>query len=317
MRDISGLVVKTHSGYYTVQVGGTRLVCHLRGTLKQAAKKTELCVIGDRVLVEFTETDMLSGEQRGVITRILPRERLLSRVEPSAYAGKSTEREQIIIANPDQAVFVFAAQQPEPNTRLVDRFLVAAEKAALPDIALVLNKIDAVSEAHARSLFGIYERIGYPVHYVSALSRVGIEPLRKRLQGKISVFTGPSGVGKSSLLNAIQGGLGQAVGAVSERLTKGKHTTRNAEMFPLEGGGYVADTPGLRSLAPWDVEPGELDAYFPEFRPYIPNCAFNDCTHVHEPGCAVRLALESGKIDPARHDSYCRLRADLESQYIY
>jgi ribosome biogenesis GTPase len=308
---VEGIVVKTQSGFFTVDTPVGRVVCGLRGALKLASKKTELCVLGDRVEVEEI------SDGRGTIRRVLPRERVLSRVEPSGYAGTSTEREQVLLANLDQAAFVSSAAHPVPNTRFLDRCLVAAEKAEVPSIVLVLNKIDLVGETDARKLFEVYERIGYTVLYASAEAKLGIETLRAQLTGRLSVFTGPSGVGKSSLLNAIQPGLGQAVGAVSRRLSKGRHTTVNSEMFALEGGGYVADTPGIRGLAPWDVEPSELDGYFREFTPFVARCQFNDCTHMTEPGCAVRQAVAAGQISPARYDSYGRLRAELEAQYVY
>jgi ribosome biogenesis GTPase len=257
-----GLVIKTQSGFYTVQTDGGPIVCQLRGTLKQSLKKTELCVIGDQVTLELLD------DGTGAISSIDPRIRSLSRVEPSSYAGTSAEREQVIIANPDQTVFVFAAAKPEPNSRLVDRFLVAAEKAEIPSIVIVVNKIDlAKSEAH--EMFSTYEKIGYGVLYTSAEANIGLDSLRDLLTGNISVFAGPSGVGKSSLLNGIQPGLGRAVSHVSHKLSKGRHTTVNSELIPLAGGGYVADTPGIRTIAPWNVEPGELDAYYREFLPYI------------------------------------------------
>ncbi len=305
-----GLVVKTQSGFYTVQTETGLIVGQLRGTLKQASKKTELCVIGDRVTVE------VGADGRGAIKAIRPRGRTLSRVEPSDYAGTSSEREQVIIANLDQAIFVFAATQPDPHLRMLDRFLVAAEKAEIPDIAIVVNKVDLAEET-ARATFATYEKIGYPVLYASAEKGIGIETLRDWLAGKISVFTGPSGVGKTSLLNAIQPGLGRAVSHVSEKLTKGRHTTVNAELIPLESGGYVADTPGLRQIAPWDVEPDELDGYFREIHPHIAECRFSDCKHINEPGCGVRAAVEAGLIAPERFESYLRLRDELEAQYVY
>lgn len=309
-----GLVVKTHSGFYTVQTPTHLITCQLRGSLKQASKKTELCVIGDRVQVELTEDS--TTVQRGVITAILPRERVLSRVEPSAYAGKAGEREQVMIANLDQAVFVFSTTTPTPNPRTLDRFLIAAEKAQIPSIIIVANKIDLATE-DVLEMFNIYAQIGYTVMYVSAHNQTGTDELRHALTDHISIFTGPSGVGKSSLLNVIQPGLGQAVGAVSHKLTKGKHTTVNAELIPLAAGGYVADTPGIRTLSPWDVEPMELDAYYPEFRPYISACSFSDCTHFDEPGCAVRAAVERGEISEMRYDSYQRVREQLEEEYVY
>ncbi len=308
--ELPGLVIKTQSGFYTVQTARGPLVCQLRGALKQASKKTELCVIGDRVIVEALP------DGSGTIKAVAPRERVLSRVEPSAYAGTSTEREQILIANPDQAVFVSSAANPAPNPRLLDRMLVAAEKAEIPSVAIVVNKIELADDA-ARSTFAVYERIGYIVLYVSAVQRINVEALHDLLTGKISVFTGSSGVGKSSLLNTIQPGLGRVVREVSARLSKGRHTTVSAEMIPLEGGGYVADTPGIRSLSPWDLEPAELDGYFREFRPFVAACQFSDCTHVSEPGCAVRAAVAAGSISADRYDSYLRLREFLEAQYVY
>lgn len=302
--------MKTQSGFYTVKTPSAPVVCQLRGTLKQASKKTELCVIGDFVQIE------LLADGTGVITAVLPRQRVLSRVEPSNYAGTSTEREQILIANPDQAVIISAAAQPNPNVRFIDRCLVAAGKADVPAV-VVLNKLDLVDIRHARQVFGMYAKAGYPMLYVSALTGQGIDELHQLLVGKISVFTGRSGVGKSSLLNAIQPGLGLAIGAISAKLDKGRHTTRYAEMIPLAEGGYVADTPGIRGFGLWDVEPNELDSYFPEFAEFIPQCAFSDCKHIEEPSCAVRAAVERGVIAELRYDSYLRLREELEEQYVY
>jgi len=314
MAELQGFVVKTQSGFYTVQTPAGRVVCQLRGTLKQASKKTELCVIGDRVVIDLLPDS--TGAQKGVIKAVTPRERVLSRVEPSEYEGTSTEREQILIANPDQAVFVASAANPAPNTRFIDRCLIAAEKGNVPAL-IVLNKIDLVGTDAARDLFRVYEQIGYPVIYTSAHTGAGIDELRGLLTGKISIFAGRSGVGKSSLLNAIQPGLALAVGEVSRKLTKGKHTTVNAGMVELTGGGWVADTPGIRGLGLWDIEPDELDGYFPEFRELIPQCQFSDCTHSEEPGCAIIAAVKAGKVAPERYESYLRLREELDEQYVY
>ena len=161
-------------------------------------------------------------------------------------------------------------------------------------------------------MFQVYSDIGYRVIYTSANEGVGVDELRQELQGKISVLAGSSGVGKSSLLNAVEPGLGLKVRVVSAATEKGLHTTRHAEMFPLEGGGYVADTPGIRGLALYDVEPSELDAYFREIGPLVAQCRFSNCTHQHEPGCAVRTALADGRLSPARYDSYLRLREEHE-----
>jgi ribosome biogenesis GTPase len=245
--------------------------------------------------------------------------RVLSRVAPRSAVGTAAEREQVIIANPDQAIFVFAATQPTPRIRMLDRFLVAAEKAAIPDIRICVNKMDLVAKNpdKTRATFDVYARIGYPVLYVSAELEQGINDLRAALANKISVFTGPSGVGKTSLLNAIEPNLGGRVNAVSAATTKGRHTTRFSELIPLAEGGYVADTPGIRAISPWDVEPHELDGYFIEIAPYVTGCKFPDCGHTHEPGCAVQAAITRGDITPERFDSYLRLREMLEAEYVY
>jgi ribosome biogenesis GTPase len=181
----------------------------------------------------------------------------------------------------------------------------------LPAI-ICINKIDLVNLDRARQKFQVYADIGYRVIYTSAKEGVGVDELKACLHGKLSVFAGSSGVGKSSLLNAIQPGLGLKVNEVSKATGKGLHTTRYAELIPLEEGGYVADTPGIRGLALFDVEPGELDAYFREIAPLVSLCQFSDCTHQHEPKCAVRAAVADGRISRQRYESYLRLRAEHE-----
>ncbi|MBN2305540.1 MAG: ribosome small subunit-dependent GTPase A [Anaerolineae bacterium] len=311
----TGLVIRTQSGFFTVQTPQGPVISQLRGRLKEDYQETDIVALGDRVTIERLpiEADTVGG----VIVAVEERERVLSRVAPSSAVGTSAEREQVIIANPDQAVFVFAATQPDPSVRMLDRFLVAAEKAEIPDIGVCVNKIDLVDRELARAIFADYERIGYPVLYVSAQTGEGIPALRDMLAGKISVFTGPSGVGKTSLLNAIEPDLGRRVNAISQATTKGRHTTRYSELVPLAGGGYVADTPGIRALAPWDVEPEELDGYYIEIAPHVAACKFPDCTHVHEPGCGVLTALKQGAISAERYDSYLRLRDMLEEEYVY
>ncbi|MCZ7539545.1 MAG: ribosome small subunit-dependent GTPase A [Anaerolineae bacterium] len=313
---LTGLVIRTQSGFFTVDTPQGPIVCQLRGKLKEEYQETDLVAIGDRVTVERLETD--ADTVGGVIVAIAGRERVLSRVSPRSAVGTSKEREQVIIANPDQAIFVFAAAQPSPHLRMLDRFLVAAEKAAIPTIRVCVNKIDLVPDPEpTRALFAEYERIGYPVLYVSARTGAGIVALHDALVGKISVFTGPSGVGKTSLLNAIEPDLGRRVNEVSTATTKGRHTTRYSEMIPLAEGGYVADTPGIRAISPWDVEPDELDGYYIEIAPLVAGCKFPDCTHVHEPGCAVLAAVERGAVSADRYDSYLRLREMLEEEYVY
>jgi ribosome biogenesis GTPase len=216
-----------------------------------------------------------------------------------------------LLANADQAVFVFACAQPDPHLKMLDRFLVIAEKQEIPAV-VVANKVDLVGQEKAESIFGLYAKIGYPIIYVSAESGQGLEELRTSLKGKISALAGPSGAGKSSLLNAMQPGLGLDVNEISAALNRGKHTTVVRQMYPLAGNGYVADTPGWKSLALWDTEPEEIDGYFPELRERVQHCQFSDCTHSHEPGCAVLAAVEQGEVHPDRYKSYLRLRAGEE-----
>jgi ribosome biogenesis GTPase len=292
-------------------------VCQLRGRLKEEYKETDLVTIGDRVTLDVlpVEGDLAGG----VIVAVEERERVLSRVAPHSAVGTSAEREHVIIANPDQAIFVFSAAHPSPHVRMLDRFLVAAEKAEIPEIRICVNKMDLVADdpASTRAAFGIYELIGYPVLYVSAKTGEGLPALHAALTGKISVFTGPSGVGKTSLLNAIEPDLGRRVSTVSQVTTKGRHTTRYSELIPMAEDGYIADTPGIRAVSPWDVEPQELDGYYIEIAPHVAACKFPDCTHTHEPECGVMAALGRGEISPERYDSYLRLREELEEQYVY
>ncbi len=308
-----GLVIRTQSGFFSVQTPQGPVVCQLRGKLKEEYQDTDLVAIGDRVTIE------LAPDGTGTITEVEDRERVLSRVAPSSAVGTSAEREQVIIANPDQAIFVFAATNPDPHVRLLDRFLVAGEKAEIPDILICVNKIDLAADRldEIKSLFTVYEKIGYSVLFVSAKTGEGIRTLHDTLVGKISVFTGPSGVGKTSLLNAIEPDLGRRVNEVSRATNKGRHTTRYSELVPLSEGGYLADTPGIRTISPWDVEPDELDGYFVEIAEYVPDCKFQDCTHTHEPGCAVLAAIERGDISEERYESYLRLRELLEEEYVY
>jgi ribosome biogenesis GTPase len=298
---IPGLIVSSQSGFFSVETETGLLVCRLRGRLKQGAREGDLAAIGDRVLVRQID------EENGVIEEILPRERMLSRMAPLPRG----EYHQIIIANPDQALFVFACADPAPHLRMLDRFLIIAEKQQVPAIILA-NKVDLVGMHQAEELFNRYVPLGYPVFYTSVKNRLGIAALEQQLSGKISVMSGPSGVGKSSLLNAIQPGLGLAVRQVSEATGKGKHTTVASQLFPLEDGGYVADTPGLKALALWDIEPEELDGYFPEFRNLVSKCQFSNCSHIHEPGCEVKAAVQDDRIDPERYESYVRLRLGEE-----
>jgi len=297
---VQGLVLRARSGFYTIATDdGPLIEAHLRGRMKKDRHASDIAVIGDRVSVE------LLPDGTGAIESVESRERRFSRRQPGP---RGSWREDVMVANADLVVAVFSCDRPPPNPRLIDRFLVVAEYNEVP-VLLVANKVDLVGEDAAQTLFALYERIGYDVIHSSAKTRVGVEELRAKLAGRLSIVTGPSGVGKSTLLNALQPGLQLAIGEVSEALHKGRHTTTVAELLPLEGpeGGYVADTPGIRELGLWQMPPTELASAFPEFRPHLGACAFNDCSHLHEPRCGLRAAVESGAVSEERYDSYRRM----------
>ncbi|MCX7683601.1 MAG: ribosome small subunit-dependent GTPase A [Anaerolineae bacterium] len=309
---LDGLIIKAQSGFFTVHTENGDFVCQVRGRLKQERLDTDLIAVGDRVRIRPT------GKGAGIIEDILPRERALSRLAPLPGGrgarrwdrdGYLAEREQVIVANPDQAVFVLACAQPTPNLRMLDRLLVGAELQHIPAL-ICANKVDLVDRQEARMLFGVYEEIGYRVVYTSAVTGDGVDELRDALRGRISALMGPSGVGKTSLLNAMQPGLGLRVRQVSRATCKGRHTTVVPQLIPLNVGGWVADTPGIRALALFDLDPEEIDAYFPDIAPLVAHCRFSDCTHTVEPECAVKEAVERGQVSQHRYESYVRLREE-------
>jgi len=294
-----GLVIKAQSGFFTVETGEGLVICQLRGKLKQGRAVGDIAALGDRV--HFT----LLTDGSGVIETVEERKQAIVRLDPRPQGVY----QQVLLANADQAIFVFACANPNPKLRMLDRFLLITEKQKIPAV-IVANKIDLVE--NAKELFSMYETLGYRVIYTSTKTGAGVDELKTQLQNKISALAGPSGVGKSSLLNLIQAGLGLAVNEISSAMKKGRHTTVTRQMFELDGGGYVADTPGWKSLALWDTSAEEIDAYFPELRELVPQCQFSDCSHKHEPGCAVLAALKAGTVHPERYDSYLRLRAGQE-----
>jgi ribosome biogenesis GTPase len=294
---LTGLIIRSQSGFYTVKTEAGIFVCRMRGSLKRGPRLGDVAAVGDRVLL----TPLEAGT--GVMEEVLPRQRMLSRLAPDPHG----QYHQIIIANPDQAAFIFSCAQPAPRFGMLDRFLVIAEKQGIPSL-IVANKIDLVGLEAAQAMFSQYPPLGYPVVFTSTRQDQTLSDLRQHLTGKISVFAGPSGVGKSSLLNLLLPGIQLSAGEVSQTTHKGRHTTVVREMFPLDESSHVADTPGLKALALWDIEPEELDGYFPELRQRVAACAFNDCTHIHEPGCAVRQAVDCGEVHPERYNSYVRMR---------
>jgi ribosome biogenesis GTPase len=224
--------------------------------------------------------------------------------------------EQVIVANVDQVVPVIAAASPAPKWALLDRYLVSAEAAGIPALVCI-TKCDLAQDMHGRhdetlqEAVETYRRIGYPVVLVSALRAFGLDELRQALHGRLSVLVGKSGVGKTSLLNALQPGLGLRVKEVSQATGKGRHATTHLEMFPLEDGGAIVDTPGMREYGLWDVDGGDLALFFPEMRPFLGHCKFGlDCRHDEEPGCAIRKAVLAEQVSPLRYQSYLRLREE-------
>jgi ribosome biogenesis GTPase len=299
---IEGVVVRARGHVFDVEPAGDRssppLMCEVRGRMLQERGKDTLVAVGDRVWVQPLQ------DGKGLIERVEPRRSVLSRQQP----GLAIPAEDVILANPDQALVVFAARDPDPHLRMLDRFLVIAEANELP-VILCINKVELVGVEHVLAVFGLYERIGYRVLYVSAAEHTGIGELRELLSGRITVVTGPSGVGKSSLLNAVHPDLHLRTGDLRDFAAKGRHTTRAAQLYRLPFGvdTYVADTPGIRELGLYDIAPENLGFYFREMLPYLHDCRFPGCTHDHEPGCAVRSAVESGEIAKERYDSYLRL----------
>jgi ribosome biogenesis GTPase / thiamine phosphate phosphatase len=322
--DDVGVVFRKTIGHYTVHSNGRELDCTLSSLLHKkliysTADPTSMrtrvqdvreidhvdpIAIGDRVC--FVD----AGEYRGLITEVLPRRSTFSR--PAATSGQRAF-EQVIAANADQIIPIFAVASPTPKWGLLDRYLVAAEAAGLP-VLIVITKLDlAWKHREFQENLEIYRKLGYPIQLVSSQTGEGIELLKSLLHGKMSVLVGKSGVGKTSLLNAIQPGLGLRVKEVSKgELGKGRHTTTRYEMFELDSGGTLVDTPGMREFGIWNVQANELAELFPEMAGYVGQCKFGlSCQHDREPGCAIRKAVMSEDIHPYRYKSYMNLRSEL------
>ncbi|MHB8645048.1 MAG: ribosome small subunit-dependent GTPase A [Thermomicrobiales bacterium] len=313
---LEGLVVDGSRGIYRVETPEGALRCEIRGRLRKQLSYAQTSgtafrnsvqrvkvhthdpvAVGDRVRVRVT------GRGSGMIEEIIARAGgAFTRRDPDA--GQGTLRS---IVGLEQLVVVLAAREPTPDLGLLDRFLVTAESEDLRAV-ICINKVDLGLPPTRDEQLAVYRDLGYPVLLTSAASGSGIDALRERLAGRISAFLGPSGVGKSSLLNALQPGLHARISAVSDATGKGRHTTTGTRLFPLDGsGGYIADTAGIRALTLHQETLRHLDTYFPEFRPYLGRCLLGDCNHLHEPGCAVRNAVEAGTISQARYASYRHL----------
>ena len=275
---------------------GRRYECTVRRVVRTVAREARSAVVaGDHVLF------LPSDDEHGVIERVEPRQGVLARGHQY--------KQHILVANISQVAIIASASDPPLKPALIDRFLVSAAKGGTAAL-IVLNKCDLVDLADLQPLIGMYARMGYSIIPTSVTTGLGMPRLRRQLKGQQTVFTGQSGVGKSSLLNSLQPGLGLRVGDVSRVTQKGRHTTRYTELLELQSGGWVVDTPGIRQLELWDVQPVEVEGFFVEFRPFVPRCKFPDCLHVHEEGCAVRLALKYDLISPTRYESYLRMIID-------
>ena len=307
-----GTVVREHRGAFAVEVTDGVVLCTLRSKLRKtliyptSSGRRQIVesvgrldviapvVVGDRVRIDRFP------DGAGAIEEVLPRRSKLSRLAPGRRL-----MEQVIIANADQIVLVVSAKEPPPNLRFLDRLLVSAEAGNLTSI-ICINKMDLWTSAMP-DIRSIYEPIGYQVLGVSARTGQGVETLGEVLKDKISAIAGPSGVGKTSLLNYLQPGLGLKVREVSQATGKGRHTTSYLAAHKLDRGGLVIDTPGVREFALWKLLPYELPEMFPEMRPFLDTCRFHNCTHLSEPGCAIKQAVLKGQIAPERYASFAAL----------
>lgn len=289
---MQGKIVKGIAGFYYVHIAGFGIYeCKAKGIFRKEGKKP---LVGDNV-----EVDLLSEEDKeGNIRAILPRKNEL--IRPA-------------VANVDQALVVFAMQKPKPHFNLLDRFLVMMERKDIP-VILCFNKRDIATEEDMDSLRKIYQPSGYQVIFISARMEECIDEIRKTLKGKTTTVAGPSGVGKSSLINCLQKNIRMETGDISKKIDRGKHTTRHSELIAVDEDTYIMDTPGFSSLYVNDFRKEELKYYFPEFAAYEGKCKFNGCDHVHEPGCMVKAALTEEKIHMVRYQSYLELYHELKDK---
>lgn len=303
-----GLVIKNTGSWYTVRTDDNQLIeCKIKGNFRlKGIRSTNPVAVGDRVQI------ILNQEGTAFISEIEDRKNYIIR-----KASNLSKQSHILAANLDQCLLVVTVNYPETSTTFIDRFLASAEAYRIP-VKLVFNKIDCYEEDDQRyldALMNLYTTIGYPCYKVSALTGEGIEEIRLALQGKITLFSGNSGVGKSTLINALMPHLNVKTGEISNAHNKGMHTTTFSEMFPTpENDGYIIDTPGIKGFGTFDMEEEEVGHYFKEIFHYSSNCKYGNCTHTHEPGCAVRQAVEEHLISESRYASYLSMLEDKNEE---
>ena len=305
---MQGLVIKSTGSWYEVLTdGGKTINCRIIGKFRTMdIKTTNPLAVGDRVDLE-PEPDQVTG----LITALNPRKNYI--VRKSVNLSKQA---QIIAANLDQAFLIFTLASPRTSLGFIDRFLVTAEAYEIP-AKLVFNKLDLFNDEGFEILARhkqIYENAGYPCYSVSALKETNLDQLKDLLKDKVTLVSGHSGVGKSTLINALRPGSKLKTGDISDWSDKGKHTTTFAEMFQLPFGGYLIDTPGIRELGVFDIEKQELGRLFPEIRKLMSDCRFHNCRHINEPGCAVMKALDNGELEPSRYNSYLSIYHENETR---
>lgn len=289
---MQGKILKGISGFYYVHVVESGIYeCKAKGVFRQQGIKP---LVGDLVEIDIID----EAEKKGNIVRVLPRNNAL--IRPAA-------------ANVDMALVVFAAAKPDPNFHLLDRFLVLMARQDVP-VCICFNKSDLVSEEIKREYEESYEACGYPVEFISVKRDEGIDRLMEHLRGKTTTIAGPSGAGKSSLINRLQPRIQMETGSVSEKIGRGKQTTRHTQLIHIEGNSYIMDTPGFSSLYLPQMEKEELQQYYTEFAAYEPYCRFQGCSHISEPDCGVKQALAEGRISWLRYENYVQLYGELKEQ---
>ena len=299
---MQGRIIRVSGLQCLVEVERSHWQCEIRGRLKAGCRKTSSPVVaGDWVDV------LPTAERTGVIEAVHPRSSKFSR---GVSGGRPIE--QILFVNMEQLVVVVAARQPRPQRGFIDRAIVMAIKGNLQPVVCV-NKVDLVSEEAVGTLTAPYEALGYPIYRTSAVQGNGMDEFKEALINRSTAVVGQSGVGKSTLLNGVEPGLGLKTKEIMERHDRGRHTTTVVHLFKLQEGGYVADTPGVKELRLWGIKPAELETYYPELEPLRGQCQFGDCSHLHEPGCAVRAAVADGRIASTRYEGYRRIFESLSS----